>query len=248
MVIGITLFHTFIFVNIPMAVPLEWNVIMVYGAWAIFMMHPSISPFSISNPYLIGLFALLFLIVPLVGTFWPKYVSFLMCMRYYAGTWAINMWLFKGDAKLKVDEHVVKTSKSVESQLEMIYDKKTVKEMLSRLMGLRLMHIPSGALHDTYDIATDGQKGYYWMDGEFFGGEVLGWSFGDGHLHDHKLLKSLQKRCNWESGEVRIISVESPQMHNGRQHWQIYDAKDGLIKEGYSFVKDYVGEPTWPEH
>jgi len=244
--IGITAFHTFIFVNIPMGVPLEWNVVMVYGAWAIFGMHPDIFAFSVTHPLLIGLFGFLFIIVPLVGTFWPKHVSFLMCMRYYAGTWGYGIWLFKDGAKEKVDKHVVKTSKSVESQLEMIYDKRTVKAMLSRLIGFRLMHLPTKVINQVYDKATDGKKGYYWMDGEFFCGEVLGWNFGDLHLHDKPFLDALQKRVQWESGEVRVIMVESPQLHNGRLVYRIYDAKDGMIDTGEFFIKDLKDKMPWP--
>ena len=88
--IGITAFHTFIFLNVPMAVPMEWNVVMVYGAWAIFGMYPEIAAFSISHPFIVGLFAFLFIVIPFIGTFWPKYISFLLCMCYYAGTWGYS--------------------------------------------------------------------------------------------------------------------------------------------------------------
>jgi len=220
---------------------------MVYGAWAIFGMYPEIFAFSISHPFIIGLFAFLFIVIPIIGTFWPKYVSFLLCMRYYAGTWGYSIWLFKDDAKLKVDENVVKTSKSVESQLEFLYDKKTVKAMLSRLIGFRLLHLPTKVVNQIYDKATSGQKGYYWMDGEFFCGETIGWNFGDLHLHQEPLLESLQKRCQWESGEVRVIMVESPQMHNGKLEYRIHDAKDGLIDKGHFFIKDLKDKMPWPE-
>jgi len=38
--IGMTAFHTFIFMNFPMGVPMEWNVIMVYGGWLLFGYNP----------------------------------------------------------------------------------------------------------------------------------------------------------------------------------------------------------------
>ena len=155
--------------------------------------------------------------------------------------------MFKDDAKLKVDENVVKTSKSVESQLEVLYDKKTVKAMLSRLIGFRMLHLPSKVINQIYDTATDGQKGYYWSEGEFFCGEALGWNFGDLHLHHEPLLEALQKRCQWESGEVRVIMVESPQFHNGKLEYRIHDAKDGIIDEGHFFIKDLKDKMPWPE-
>lgn len=244
--IGITLFHTFIFLNVPMAVPMEWNVIMVYGAWAIFGQNTGISPFAVTHPLLIGMFVLLFVIVPLIGTFFPKYVSFLMSMRYYAGTWGYSIWLFADGAKEKVDQNVTKTAPSVEAQLAMLYDDATVKGTLSRLMGFRLLHLPTLAVHQLYDTATDGKQGYYWVEGEFFCGEVLGFNFGDLHLHHEPFLDALQKRCQWESGEVRVIMVESPRLHNGEMEYRIHDAKDGLIDSGSVYIKDLKDKHPWP--
>ena len=36
-------------------------------------------------------------VVPLYGNFVPSRVSFLLAMRYYAGNWAYNIWLFRKD-------------------------------------------------------------------------------------------------------------------------------------------------------
>ena len=243
--IVITLFHLFIFFNFPLAVPLEWNVIMVLGGFAIFGMYPEVLPTAITNPFIIGLFVLLYLVIPILGNLYPKYISFLLSMRYYAGTWAYSIWLFKDDAKLKVDENVTKTSPSVEWQLSVLYDDKTLKSMLSRLMGFRMLHTPSRLINRLYDKATDGKKGYYWMDGEFFCGEAIGWNFGDGHLHQEHLLEAMQKRCNWESGEVRVIMAESPQLHTGKIEWRIVDAKDGEIDSGLVYLKDLKKETAW---
>ena len=65
-------------------------------------------------------------------------------------------------------------------------------------------------------------------------------------MHDERLLASLQKRCNFESGEVRVIMVESPQLHNGRLHWRIFDAKDGFMEEGASYIKDLKEKMPYP--
>ena len=40
--------------------------------------------------------------------------------------------------------------------------------------------------------------------------------------------------------------VESPQLHNGRLHWRIHDAKKGLMEEGYAFVKELKQKMPWP--
>ena len=41
---------------------------------------------------------------------------------------------------------------------------------------------------------------YEWIDGELFGGLVLGWNFGDGHVNDLQLLRAVQAQCAFSSG------------------------------------------------
>jgi hypothetical protein len=246
LLIGMTSFHVFIFINLPIAVPLEWNIMMVYGGWLLFGMHPEIG-ISPGNWMIALLFSVLFVILPIVGNFFPKYVSFLLSMRYYAGTWAYSIYLFKGDAKTKkLDPNITKTSPDLKKQLNFYYDQKTTDSILSRIIAFRLMHLPSRALHDLLPKAVDKLDDYYWIDGEFLIGEVIGWNFGDGHLHHEPVLKSMQERCHFESGELRTIMVESPQLHNGRMHWRINDAKDGLIEEGYTYIRDLKDKMPWP--
>lgn len=246
--IGMTAFHTFIFLNFPMGVPMEWNVIMVYGGWLLFGFSPDVMPMDVANPLIIILCIVCVFILPLIGNFFPKYVSFLLSMRYYAGTWPYSIWLFKEGTKMsKLEPNIVKTSPDLRKQLGFFYDKKTTDSILSRVISFRMMHLPSRALHETLPKAVDNIDDYYWIDGEFLAGEVVGWNFGDGHLHHEPVLASVQKRCNFESGELRVIMVESPQLHNGRMHWRIHDAKDGLIEDGYSSVYDLKEKMPWPE-
>lgn len=246
--IGMTAFHTFIFLNFPMGVPMEWNVIMVYGGWLLFGFNPEVMPMDVANPMIIILCLVCVFVLPLIGNFFPKYVSFLLSMRYYAGTWPYSIWLFKEGTKMaKLEPNIVKTSPDLRKQLGFFYDKKTTDSILSRVISFRMMHLPSRALHETLPKAVDNIDDYYWIDGEFLAGEVVGWNFGDGHLHHEPVLASVQKRCNFESGELRVIMVESPQLHNGRMHWRIHDAKDGLMEEGYSSVYALKAKMPWPE-
>jgi len=147
----------------------------------------------------------------------------------------------------KIEPNIVKTSPDLRTQLRFFYDEQTTNAILSRTISFRMMHLPSRTLHDLLPKAVDNLNDYYWMDGEFLAGEVVGWNFGEGHLHHEPVLASIQKRCNFESGELRVIMVESPQLHNGRMHWRIMDAKDGLQEEGYTFIKDLEDKMPWPE-
>lgn len=49
----------------------------------------------------------------------------------------------------------------------------------------------------------------YISDGKAFQTSVLGWSFGDGHQYDERLLQSLQGRCHFGSGEATLIFTDT---------------------------------------
>ncbi|MEL6251270.1 MAG: DUF3556 domain-containing protein [Bacteroidota bacterium] len=241
------LFHLFITANIPMGVPIEWNVMMVYGAYVLFGQHADVSIFSIGSPVLITALLICLLALQLLGNFYPRAVSFLISMRYYAGNWPYSVWLFKGNAEEKMDEHVVKASKTVGKQLDLFYDEPTKEMLLSRVISFRMMHLHARALHQLLPKAVDNIDDYTWRDGELVAGVALGWNFGDGHLHSEQMLKALQKRCNWESGELRCIFVESQPLGIPFMNWRIWDAKDGLIEEGQVGIDNIVDLQPWPE-
>ena len=246
--VGMTVFHAFIFFNFPMGVPMEWNVIMVYCGWVLFGTQPVYSPLQVDHPLLLTFLSISLVALPLLGNLFPRYISFLLSMRYYAGTWPFSVWLLKKGVKVeKVDPNVRKTSPDLRRQLRYFYDQTTTDSILSRAIAFRLMHLPSRVLHDLLPQAVDDLDDYVWFDGEFMAGEMLGWNFGDGHLHQETLLRSLRKRCPFESGDVRVLMVESPQLHNGRMHWRIHDGRDGLLAEGYAHIKAMRERQPWPE-
>lgn len=245
--VAITLFHFFIFSTFPMGVPMEWNVIMAYGAWVLFSAQIDISMMAVSNPIIIASLATCILILPILGNFFPKYISFLLSMRYYAGTWAYSIWLFRGDSKDKIDQNIPKVSKDLKVQLLNLYDSLTADKILSRIVAFRMMHLPGRLLQDLIPKAVDNIEAYKWVEGEFIAGEVVGWNFGDGHLHHEPVLASIQKRCNFESGDLRVMMVESPTFLKQELSWRIYDAKDGLVEKGIGRTKELVEKMPWPK-
>ena len=243
--IGITCFHTFIFINLPMGVPLEWNIIMVYGGFVLFLMNPTFSVFAVSQPLVVLVLVISLVILPILGNLFPKYISFLLSMRYYAGTWAYNIWFFKDQSIDKIDAHITKTSPALSKQLGLFYDKKTADAILSRVISWRMMHLPARVLHELLPKTVEDINHYTWMDGEFMAGEILGWNFGDGHLAAESLLASVQKRCHFESGELRVIMVESPQLHTQKIVWRIVDAKDGELENGIIMLGQLKEQMPW---
>jgi len=239
-------FHSFITLNVPMGVPVEWNVTMVYGGFVLFGAHAAVSPFSIESPLLIGLLFISLFVVPLCGNLFPAWISFLLGMRFYAGNWPYSVWLFRDNAEEKIAEHVTTTSPILPRQLGLLYDPEMVESVLLRVVSFRLMHLHGRVLHDAIPQAVDEIDRYTWRDGELICGVVVGWNFGDGHLHNEHLLRALQRRCDWESGEVRVIYVNPQPIFRPFLDWRIVDARDGQLASGRTYVDDLVGRQPWP--
>lgn len=239
-------FHLYITSSIPMGVPLEWNVIMVYGAFVLFGAHAEVWAFSVQEPILMTILAGSLLLLPILGNLFPERISFLLSMRYYAGNWAYSAWLFKGEAEDKLDDHIKKVSQTVGKQLDGFYEKSVSELLISKVIAFRHMHLHGRALHELLPKAVDNIEDYTYRDGELVAGVVLGWNFGDGHLHGTQLLSSIQERCQFESGELRCVMVESQPLFKPYMAWKIVDAKDGVIETGRANVKALLELQPWP--
>ena len=83
-------------------------------------------------------------------------------------------------------------------------------------------------------------------DLELIAGMVLGWNFGDGHLHHEQLLNTVQDNCRFEPGELRCIFVESQPLLRRELAWRIVDANAGLLTEGVTPVSELRDLQPWP--
>ncbi len=237
--------HSFITSNVPMGVPLEWNVIVVYAGFALFWAHPDVSVATLGPPW-IAAFVLLFAIgLPLAGNLWPSRISFLLAMRYYAGNWAYSVWLFKGDSYRKL-EKVKASSAWIYDQLARFYDRSTSVGLVGKVMAFRLMHLHGRALAILVPKAIDGELSEYeWLDGEIVAGIVIGWNFGEGHLHQEQLLEAVQEQCGFEEGELRCIFVESQPLLRPALEYRIADAKRGVLERGELPVAELRTRQPW---
>ena len=239
-------FHIFITSSIPMGVPIEWNVIMVFGAFVLFGHYADVSAFSIESPLLIAYLAVALVGLPLFGNLVPSRASFLCSMRYYAGNWAYSVWLFKGDSSKKLDEHLTKAAPRLQEQLSKFLDDETIIATTSKVLGFRAMHLHGRCLQSLLPKAVDNIDDYEYLDGELVAGIVVGWNFGEGHLHNMQLLQAIQEQCHFEDGELRCIFVESQPMGQPTQSWTIADAASGVRETGKIKVKDLLELQPWP--
>jgi hypothetical protein len=239
------LFHTYITGNIPMGVPLEWNVLVVYAGFALFGGQSQVSLFEVHSPLLATYLLAALVAVPLFGNLFPARVSFLMSMRYYAGNWPWSIWLFRGDSARKLDKGLVKSSGLVLDQLRRLYDERTAVGLLSKVMAFRAMHLHGRSLSVLLPKAVDRVEEYEYVEGELIAGIVLGWNFGDGHLHDERLLAAVQRQCGFEEGELRCLFVESQPLGRPWLHWRIVDARTGQLMEGRILIRELQALQPW---
>jgi hypothetical protein len=242
------LLHAYITSNVPMGVPLEWNVMMVYGGLFLFWGHAETGFADVSVPVWL-LVATMCVAVPLLGNLFPSRIPFLLAMRYYAGNWAYSVWLFREGSHERL-EKLTKSSGWIYTQLGHLYDQSTSVGIVGKVMGFRLMHLHGRALCELVPKALEGadpgrDRPYDWIDGEIVAGLVLGWNFGDGHLHREELLRAVQEQCGFEEGELRCVMVESQPMGASTLHYRILDAKTGLLEDGHVRVDDLRQRQPW---
>jgi len=236
--------HGFITSNVPMGVPIEWNFVVVYGGFALFWAHPETTVLDLGNPWLAVFLVLALVAVPLLGNLRPAAISFLLAMRYYADNWAYGIWLFRGDSYRKLDR-LTKSSPWIYDQLEKVYDHRTSVGLVGKVLGFRMMHLHGRALSLLLPRAVDRYEDYEHVDGEIAAGLVLGWNFGDGHLHRENLVRAVQAQCAFEPGELRCVFVEAQPLFGRTQRWRIVDAATGPVDEGELSVAELQQMQPW---
>lgn len=250
-------FHLNILVSFPMGVPLEWNVFFIFSGLDLFGAHSGVRLWSIHSPLLAVVLVVGLVGTAVLGNFLPDKVSFLPSMRYYAGNWATSLWLWRPGVFDSLDGRVPKASRSPRWQLERLYGPGAFEVVVGRVHAFRAMHLHGRALnsvlpravedlHDP-DVLSKGLDAFEIVDGELVAGVVLGWNFGDGHLHHEQLLAALQERCEFASGQVRCLLLESQPAGGRPMHWRICDAADGLVAEGYVDVAALLELQPWGE-
>jgi hypothetical protein len=236
--------HGFITSNVPMGVPIEWNILVVYGALALFWTHPEVAAFQVGSVTLgVFLFGML-VALPLFGNLFPGRLSFLLAMRYYAGNWASSVWLFRGESHRKLTKLTMSVP-WIYDQLGVLYDRGTSVGMVGRVMAFRMMHLHGRSLPLLIPRAVPDLRDYEYLDGEIVAGLTLGWNFGDGHLHHEGLLTALQTQCGFEEGELRCIFLEAQPLGRSTLTYRIHDAKTGLRERGELEVAELRTRQPW---
>ena len=242
----IVMLHGFILSNMPVAAVFEWNILSLYAGFFLFYFNPEVSLFAVDSIPMTIYLIMGCLLVPLLGNLVPKWISFLLSMRYYAGNWAWNAWLIRKDGVEKLKK--LKSSGPIFlEQLRRFLPPEQAIEAESLFLAFRVLHLQGRVLGMALPKAIGNApiNEYEFFDGEFLTATALGWNFGEGHLADEKLLAAIQEQCEFEEGEVRAISVEAQPILGSSLHWRVNDAKTGKLEEGYAELSDLAERRPW---
>jgi hypothetical protein len=241
-------FHLFIISTFPLAVPLEWNVVFAYATMFLFLGFPNwngYAPWDMTPPWLALIVAAALLFYPILGNLRPDKVSFLPSMRQYAGNWASALWTFAPGTEQKLNKVTRSASNQIDQFIAAGYEPKWAEITLQKTTAWRSMHSQARGLYSLLlshlpdiDVRTV-------REGEFTCNSLIGFNFGDGHLHDADMIKAVQDEAGFEPGECVIAWVESEAFGSGVQHYQLIDAALGVIERGTWKVADAVEEQPW---
>jgi uncharacterized membrane protein YkgB len=241
-------FHLFIISTFPLAVPLEWNVLFAYAAIFLFLGFPAWQGYNVagmSSPWLTAAIVAGLLFFPILGNFRPDKVSFLPSMRQYAGNWASAVWSFAPGAEQKLNKVTRSSKNQIDQFVDFGYQPQWAEITMQHSIAWRTMHsqgrgLFSVLLKNLPDVDTRTVR-----EGEFVCNSLIGFNFGDGHLHNEDLIAAVQTEAAFEPGELVIVWVESQAWGSKVQHYKVIDAALGVIERGTWNVADAVAEQPW---
>ncbi|WP_052667201.1 DUF3556 domain-containing protein [Nitriliruptor alkaliphilus] len=242
-------FHLFITSTFPLAVPLEWNILFGYLTVFLFIGHPNADGFAvwnISSPLLGVAIVAGLVFFPILGNLRPDLVSFLPSMRQYAGNWASALWAFAPGAEAKLNTIPHRPTVNQVDQLQaMGYPPEVAEITMQQTIAWRSMHSQGRGLFSVLAARLPDLEERTVREAEFACNSLIGFNFGDGHLHDEDLIAAVQERVGFAPGEWIIVWVESQPIHKRTQSYKVIDAALGVIERGTWKVEDAVDAQPW---
>lgn len=242
------IFHLFIISTFPLAVPLEWNVVFAYATVFLFLGFPNWDGYSLadmSSPWLLIGLAVALLFFPVLGNLRPDKVSFLPSMRQYAGNWASAVWTFAPGAEEKLNRVTRSAGNQIDQFIAFGYEPPWAEITLQKTIAWRSMHSQARGLFSLLIARLPDVDTRTVREAEFLCNSILGFNFGDGHLHDEDMIRAVQSEARFAPGECVIAWVESEAFGSGIQRYKLIDAAHGVIETGTWRVADAVAEQPW---
>ncbi|MDT7645100.1 MAG: hypothetical protein QOC67_459 [Pseudonocardiales bacterium] len=247
-VAGMVIFHLFIVSTFPLAVPLEWNIVFAYATIFLFAGFPAGAGYGVtdmSSPWLTAVVVIGLVFFPILGNLRPDLVSFLPSMRQYAGNWASAVWAFAPGAERKLNSVVGSVPIQVDQLAAMGYDPAVAEVTMQQTLAWRTMHSQGRGLLSLLLKHLPDVDQRTVREAEFLCNSLIGFNFGDGHLHNEDMINAVQAQARFEPGEVLIVWVESQSVHHDYQEYKVIDPALGVIERGTWKVADAVNEQPW---
>ncbi|MEV6229076.1 DUF3556 domain-containing protein [Saccharopolyspora shandongensis] len=242
-------FHLFITSTFPLAVPLEWNILFGYLAIFLFLGFPAWDGYGVgdmSSPWLTAAIVAALAFFPVLGNLRPDLVSFLPSMRQYAGNWASALWVFAPGAEEKLNSLPHRPTENQVDQLRAMGYPPVVAEItMQQTIAWRSMHSQGRGLFSVLLKNVPDLDRRTVREAEFACNSLIGFNFGDGHLHDEDLIRAVQSRVGFAPGEWLVVWVESQAIHSKVQRYKVIDAALGVIERGTWKVSDAVAAQPW---
>lgn len=181
----------------------------------------------------------------ILGNLRPDKVSFLPAMRQYAGNWAAAIWCFAPGAEPKLDRVTRSASNQIDQFIASGYQPRWSETTLQKAIAWRSMHSQGRGLLSLLITRLPDIDTRTLREGEFVCNSLIGFNFGDGHLHNEDLIAAMQTEAAFEPGECVIAWVESEAFGSGVQRYKLIDAALGVIEHGTWEVADAVSQPPW---
>jgi hypothetical protein len=241
-------FHLFIISTFPLAVPVEWNALFAYATIFLFLGFPNWHAYAIwdmSSPWLTVVILAALCFFPVLGNLRPDLVSFLPAMRQYAGNWASALWAFAPGAEQKLNRVTRSARNQVDQMVDFGYEALWSEILVQHLIAWRALHSQGRGLYSVLLKNLSDIDSRTVREAEMACNSLIGFNFGDGHLHDEELIQAVQDEAKFEPGELIVVWVESQPIHHRVQQYKVIDAALGVIERGTWDVADAVKEQPW---
>ena len=220
----------------------------MFSAVFLFWGHDAGAGFAVtdfSSPWIAAAVVAAVLVWPIIGNLKPEWTSFLVSYRQYAGNWAATCWAWKDKAaERKIDECIVKGGAQHSAQIVDAFGEDLGEMFTQKANARRSLHTSGRAMHNIMPRFVD-MDTYRIREGETVVSGIMGWNFGEGHLHDERLLASIQKRCNYAPGDLVVVYTESQPIQRNNVEYRVIDAALGVVERGTYIVTDASEACPW---
>lgn len=240
--------HFYIISAFPLAVPLEWNVLFSFATVFLFLGFPSWQGYGVSDvssPWLTVAIVTALLFFPIFGSFRPDKVSFLPSLRQYSGNWACGLWAFAPGAEAKLNKVQRPAVNQIDQFIAYGYEPEWAAVTMNLPATFRSMHTQGRGLLSVLVKNLPDIDNRDVREGEWVCNSLVGWNFGDGHLHDANMIAAVQEQVGFEPGELVIAWSESQAWGSSVQHYKLIDAALGVIETGTWRVADVAEAQPW---